>query len=63
MNCKKWYQSRTVWLNVLTAVAAGAPLVGNFTGMISPVMYAVCMTVVGMANVGLRLITTQGVER
>jgi len=61
--CKKWYQSRTVWLNVLTIVASGGSLVGNFSGLLSPVLYAVVMTVIGLANVGLRMVTDQGIEK
>ena len=62
MNTKKWYQSRTVWLNVATAVAGGAPLVANFTGLVSPLVYAIMLTFIGAANIALRLLTDTGVE-
>jgi len=62
MQKKKWYKSRTVWLNIATVVAGGGPLVANFSGLVNPLFYAVLLTVVGVANVGLRLLTEQGVE-
>jgi hypothetical protein len=60
---KKWYKSRTVWLNVATAVAGASPLVANFTGLVSPATYALLLTAVGVANIALRLLTDTGVER
>ena len=59
---KKWYKSRTMWLNLATVVAGGAPLVANFTGLISPLVYAMLMTAVGLANIALRLLTDTGIE-
>lgn len=63
MDKKKWYQSRTMWLNVATAVSGAAPLIANFTGLISPPMYAVLLTVVGFANMYLRMRTDTGIEK
>lgn len=62
MENKKWYKSRTVWLNVATVVAGAAPLVANFTGLIGPMGYAVALTFVGFANIALRLLTDTGIE-
>lgn len=62
MKTKRWYKSKTVWLNVATAVAGAGPLVANFTGLVEPFTYALLLTAVGVANVALRFITTQGVE-
>lgn len=62
MEKKRWYQSRTVWLNVATVVAGGGPLVANFTGLVSPFAYALLLTAVGGANIALRLLTDKGIE-
>lgn len=62
MNKKKWYKSRTVWLNVATVVAGASPLVANFTGLVSPFAYALLLTAVGVANIALRFLTDTGVE-
>lgn len=59
---KKWYKSRTVWLNIATFVAGAGPLVANFTGLVSPLAFAILLTFVGAANIALRLLTDQGVE-
>lgn len=59
---KKWYQSRTVWLNIATVVAGGMPLVANFSGLVNPLFYAGLLTVVGAANVALRFLTDKGIE-
>lgn len=59
---KPWYKSKTVWLNVATVVAGGGPLVANFTGLVSPVTYAILLTFIGLANVALRFITTKGID-
>jgi len=59
---KKWYNSRTVWLNVATVVAGAAPLVGNFVGLVSPLTYAILMTAVGIGNIALRFLTDTGIE-
>jgi len=55
--CKKWYTSKTIWLNVATVVAGAAPLVGNFVGLVSPITYAILMTCVGGANIAVRFMT------
>jgi len=59
---KKWYHSRTVWLNVFTIIAGAGPLVANFSGLISPLAFAILLTVVGSANIGLRFLTDTGIE-
>ena len=59
---KKWWKSKTVWLNVATAVAGASPLIGNFTGIVSPLTYAILLSVVGVANIALRFLTDKGIE-
>ena len=62
---KKWYQSKTMWLNVaatalLFTEGLGQVLTG-FTPVFGPwvVMFSF---VIAIVNVGLRTITTQGIE-
>lgn len=59
---KPWYKSRTVWLNVATLLAGAGPVVANFTGLVNPLVYAVMLTIVGGANIGLRFLTDKGIE-
>ena len=54
---KKFYQSKTFWVNILSAVGL---VVQTQTGFIvDPTAQAIGLTVV---NTGLRLITKQGLE-
>jgi len=54
---KKFYQSKTFWVNILSAVGL---VVQTQTGfIIDPSIQAIGLTVV---NTGLRLITKQGLE-
>jgi len=58
---KKWYQSKTVWFNVLTAVVTLAGELGNvFPITKHPAIYTAIVTV---GNVFLRLITTQQISK
>lgn len=60
---KKWYKSRTVWLNVATVIAGAGPLVANFTGLVSPLTYALLLTAVGIGNIALRFLSDSGIEK
>jgi len=54
---KKWWQSKTVWFNVGSALV----LIGNeIAGKLIPTEYATTVVLVG--NVILRFVTTQAVE-
>ena len=61
---KKWYKSRTLWLNsafaALTAVEAGLHLLQSTVG---PSAYLVIAGLVAGGNMILRTLTTQGVEK
>ncbi len=59
---KKWYQSRTMWVGIITGLAGAGPLVANFTGLVNPLLYAAALTIVGAANMWLRMNTDQGIE-
>ena len=60
---KKWYKSKTVWFNILNAIAAfGAMIVGD--GIINdPVTLKYILLVVAAINVALRLVTDTGVRK
>ena len=59
---KKWYKSKTVWVNILTAVAAfGAAIVGD--GVVTnPQVLKYLLLGMALVNVVLRFITTTGVR-
>jgi hypothetical protein len=58
---KPWYQSRTLWLNVIVALFAA--LEAN-TGLLKPFLpdnfYALLAIALPVINVVLRTVTTQG---
>ena len=60
---KPWYQSRTVWVNVLTALVA---MLGALSGSewiaAHPEWVSVIALVVSLLNVALRFATTEGVR-
>lgn len=63
---KHWYQSKTIWANVftiLTGVAAGiSTLLPTLAPVIDPSTMPWVMFGVGVMNIGLRLITTEGLH-
>ena len=54
---KKFYQSKTFWVNVIAAIAIGVQTQTGF--VIDPSVQAIVLSVV---NTGLRLITKEGLE-
>jgi len=58
---KKWYQSKTVWLNtgiVLVSIQQSLPQVEEF---IDPKTYAIALFFIGVLNLVLRGLTTKGI--
>lgn len=56
---KKWYQSKTIWLNLVTFLAG----IGSFSGVI-PVDPRIILTVAAIANTILRIwFTTEPVKK
>ena len=55
---KKWYESKTVWLNaasvITTIVAAASQALPSLQGLMSLETYLIVNAVVGVANVVLR---------
>ena len=59
---KKWYKSKTLWTNiviVLTGVEQLLPTVGL---AIAPMIMPYVLLAAGVANIILRLVTTEGIE-
>ena len=67
VECKKWYKSKTMWLNILTGAymfteGLGALLTG-MPPIIDPVVMPWVLFGVAMVNLFLRTITDMQVER
>jgi hypothetical protein len=57
---KKWYQSKTIWLNVISGVLEVANLLMD--SPIIPVKFAGILTLaVNVLNIALRYVTTKGI--
>lgn len=54
---KKFYQSKTFWVNIIAAIVIGVQTQTGF--VIDPSIQAIILSVV---NTGLRLITKEGLE-
>jgi hypothetical protein len=63
---KPWYKSKTVWANVATIVAAMLTGLEQLLPVLTPVISASVMpwvlVGVGVLNIGLRMVTTEGIE-
>jgi len=59
---KKWYQSRTVWVNVLTIIASVAATLNEWLVAGDFSAAGMSLLVLALANLGLRFITTEGIE-
>ena len=63
---KPWYKSKTMWANVATCVAAVLTGVEQFLPVLIPVISPVVMPWVlfgvGVLNIGLRMVTTEGIQ-
>ena len=62
MDKKKWYKSKTMWVNILTVVAGAGSVVQIWQPFLGPVGMGIALSVVGTANIVLRAVTSQGVE-
>lgn len=60
---KPWYHSKTIWFNILAGLASiAAPLLEPVRPYLSAQTYMLFMSVIAIANVFLRVITTQGLK-
>ncbi len=60
MSSKSWYQSRLVWVN---SIAAGVAVADQVMPMLPPTIAAKAATGVFVANIILRLLTSQPVGK
>lgn len=56
MMAKKWYKSRTIWINVLVSVT------GIFTLLAEEIAMGAPLTIAGVLNIFLRAITKTKLE-
>ena len=63
---KRWYQSKTMWLNIAMGVAVVSGMLLEFLpmleGAVPLVAYKWALFLTSIANVGLRKITDTGIE-
>lgn len=59
MNGKKWYTSKTLWVNAL-ALAGSVALLG--LGVSTEEWAGISVTVLSVANIVLRLVTGESIE-
>jgi hypothetical protein len=48
---KEWYQSKIVWLNILTTIV----LMAEFVGQVQPELLSATITISGLLNIVLRV--------
>lgn len=62
--CKPWWQSRTLWVNVVVLMLAAAEAqLGLLQGVLPGGLYAWVAFALPVANAGLRLVTTTAVGK
>ena len=57
MDTTKWYASKTLWVNVVAAVATLAGVFKLDLGLTPEVQATVVTTILALVNIGLRLVT------
>jgi hypothetical protein len=61
---KKWWKSKTLWLNVLLAAGTAAEAnMGLLRDQFGPQAYLVIISVAAAANAFLRFVTSQPLEK
>lgn len=63
MDTTKWYLSKTLWVNVVSAVAALAGVFNFDLGLTPEIQATVVTTVLALANVLLRLTTKTAIVK
>ena len=57
MDTTKWFASKTLWVNVIAAVATLAGVFKLDLGLTPEVQATVVTTILALVNIGLRLVT------
>lgn len=61
---KKWFQSKTIWLNVITFVTSGlAALAGSDWIQNNPEAAAIVGGLIAVCNIGLRFVTKESIGK
>jgi hypothetical protein len=63
MDTTKWYLSKTLWVNVVAAVATVAGLFKLDLGLTPEVQATVVTTILALANIALRLVTKTAIVK
>lgn len=58
---KPAWKSRTMWVNAVAAVASLSVAMGLDLGMTTDVQASIVTGIMAVVNIGLRLVTTQGI--
>ena len=56
---KKWYESKTVWANIIAGVATVAGVFGLDLGITPEVQAQIVAGIMTVVNIGLRFVTDQ----
>lgn len=59
---KKWYHSKTVWVNVLTIIASVATTLNEWLTAGDFSAAGISLLVIALANLGLRFITSEPIR-
>lgn len=59
---KKWYQSKTVWANILAAVATLAGVFGLDLGLTPEVQAQIVGGIMAVVNIVLRFVTKDAIK-
>ena len=62
MNAKSWYQSKTLWFNIL-ALAVAVAISFGYTGELPEEWAVFVPAIVAIINMLLRLVTNQSIQR
>ena len=63
MDTTKWYLSKTLWVNVVAAVATVAGLFKLDLGLTPEVQATVVTTILALVNIALRLVTKTAIVK
>lgn len=62
MDTKKWYESKTLWVNLLAGIAAITGAFGIDIGLTPEVQTTIVTGVMALVNIALRVVTKQPVS-
>lgn len=63
MDTTKWFASKTLWVNLVAAVAALSGVLKLDLGLTPEVQATVVTTIMALVNIGLRFVTTTPISK